>query len=46
MAHDEDFSKNRFLKFIEKILSHIFQYDGSFVRLLLTPSTEFFIFDL
>jgi len=45
MAHDEDFSKNRLLKFIEKELSHIFQYDGDFVRLLLTPTTKFFIFN-
>jgi len=45
MAHDEDFLKNRFLKFIEKVLSHIFQCDGGFVRLLLRPTTEFFIFD-
>jgi len=45
MAHDEDFSKNRFLKFIEKALSHVLQYDVSFVRLLLPPTTEFFISD-
>jgi len=45
MTHDEDFSKNRLLKFIEKELSHIFQYDEVFVHLLLTPTTKFFIFD-